>query len=174
VVLSHGTGVRIPVPVPSFARLNRERASDGKPASSRDQDAKDVHRSANREGGPRARPIRASYGSRHHHHEAGPHVAGVANLPCDNGSYQILRQNPAGHCDAGSFPDGKTLAHAAAMSTRFLYVLRNQESPPKYYTGLTSDVAGRLGEHHAGRCPHTADETVHGPSMSRSGVECNL
>src|SRR6266540_2226925 len=31
-VLNHGTGVRIPVPVPSFARLNRERASDGKPA----------------------------------------------------------------------------------------------------------------------------------------------
>ena len=30
-VLSHGTGVRIPVAVPSFARVTPERASDGKP-----------------------------------------------------------------------------------------------------------------------------------------------
>src|SRR5947209_8759901 len=29
--LSHGTGVRIPVPLPTFARLNCERATVGKP-----------------------------------------------------------------------------------------------------------------------------------------------
>jgi predicted GIY-YIG superfamily endonuclease len=40
---------------------------------------------------------------------------------------------------------------------RFVYVLRNLEIPPKYYTGLTSDVARRLTEHNAGRCSHTAD-----------------
>jgi putative endonuclease len=44
------------------------------------------------------------------------------------------------------------------MSKRFVYVLRSQENPPKYYTGLTSDVARRLTEHNAGRCSHTADD----------------
>jgi hypothetical protein len=33
------------------------------------------------------------------------------------------------------------------MSKRFVYVLRNRESPPKYYTGLTSDMSRRLAEH---------------------------
>ena len=36
-VLSHGTGVRIPVPVPSFARgTDAERATDGEPSFARD------------------------------------------------------------------------------------------------------------------------------------------
>lgn len=39
---------------------------------------------------------------------------------------------------------------------RFVYVLRNYENPPKYYTGLTSDVATRVVEHNAGGCTHTA------------------
>jgi putative endonuclease len=26
---------------------------------------------------------------------------------------------------------------------------------PKFYTGLSSDVIGRLADHNAGRCPHT-------------------
>jgi putative endonuclease len=43
------------------------------------------------------------------------------------------------------------------MSKRFVYVLRNQQAPSRYYTGLTSDVARRLVEHNAGRCCHTAD-----------------
>jgi putative endonuclease len=42
------------------------------------------------------------------------------------------------------------------MPKRFVYVLRNQESPPRYYTGLTSDVARRRGEHNEGGCIHTA------------------
>jgi predicted GIY-YIG superfamily endonuclease len=42
------------------------------------------------------------------------------------------------------------------MSKRFVYVLRNDDRPPKYYTGLTSDVATRLAEHNAGSCIHTS------------------
>ena len=39
-VLNHQIGVRFPVPLPAFARLNRERASDGKPARSHHKQAK--------------------------------------------------------------------------------------------------------------------------------------
>jgi len=43
------------------------------------------------------------------------------------------------------------------VDKRFVYILRNRSTPPRYYTGLTSDVAARLDTHNAGRCPHTAD-----------------
>jgi predicted GIY-YIG superfamily endonuclease len=39
---------------------------------------------------------------------------------------------------------------------RFVYTLKNNEDPPRYYTGHTSDVARRLAEHNAGNCIHTA------------------
>jgi len=42
------------------------------------------------------------------------------------------------------------------MRQRFVYVLRNADNPPRYCTGLTSDVARRLMEHNAGSCIHTA------------------
>ena len=42
------------------------------------------------------------------------------------------------------------------MPRRFVYVLRNADDSPRYYTGLTSDVATRLMEHNAGSCIHTA------------------
>jgi len=42
------------------------------------------------------------------------------------------------------------------MSKRFVYVIRNEETPPKYYTGVTSDVGRRHAEHNAGACIHTA------------------
>jgi len=42
------------------------------------------------------------------------------------------------------------------MPKRFVYVLRNHENPPRYYTGVTSDVARRTAEHNAGSCVHTA------------------
>ncbi len=42
------------------------------------------------------------------------------------------------------------------MPKRFVYVLKNGAIPPRYYTGLTSNVARRLGEHNAGTCTHTA------------------
>ena len=46
------------------------------------------------------------------------------------------------------------------VSKRFVYVLKNDASPPKYYTGVTSDVVKRLAIHNAGACIHTAK---HGP-----------
>ena len=42
------------------------------------------------------------------------------------------------------------------MLKRLVYVLKNHESPPRYYAGVTSDVATRLAEHNAGGCRHTA------------------
>ena len=39
---------------------------------------------------------------------------------------------------------------------RFVYILRNADNPPRYYTGHTSDVAKRQAEHNAGNCRHTA------------------
>jgi putative endonuclease len=42
------------------------------------------------------------------------------------------------------------------MPKRFVYVLRNNESPQRYYTGITADVARRTAEHNAGNCVHTA------------------
>ena len=42
------------------------------------------------------------------------------------------------------------------MPKWFVYVLRNTENPPLYYTGHTSDVVRRLAEHNAASCIHTA------------------
>ena len=46
------------------------------------------------------------------------------------------------------------------MAKRFVYVLKNDDTPPRYYTGVTSDVLRRLPIHNAGGCIHTAK---HGP-----------
>lgn len=43
-----------------------------------------------------------------------------------------------------------------AGGKRFVYVLKSQSAPARYYTGLTSDVPARLMAHNAGRCPYTA------------------
>jgi predicted GIY-YIG superfamily endonuclease len=42
------------------------------------------------------------------------------------------------------------------MSRRFVYALKNAGSPPRYYTGLTSDVEARCAAHNAGCSIHTA------------------
>ena len=42
------------------------------------------------------------------------------------------------------------------MPQCFVYILRNAETPPRHYTGHTSDVASRQAEHNAGNCVHTA------------------
>ena len=45
------------------------------------------------------------------------------------------------------------------MSTslqRIVYVLKNADNPPRFYTGVTADLDARLGAHNAGRCSHTA------------------
>jgi predicted GIY-YIG superfamily endonuclease len=39
---------------------------------------------------------------------------------------------------------------------RIVYVLKTDDNPPAYYTGLTSNLRERLSAHNAGRCPHTA------------------
>jgi len=39
---------------------------------------------------------------------------------------------------------------------RTVYVLKNADNPPRYYTGVTADLRARLDDHNAGRCPHTA------------------
>jgi predicted GIY-YIG superfamily endonuclease len=41
-------------------------------------------------------------------------------------------------------------------SKRFVYVLKNADAAPRFYVGLTSDMNGRVADHDAGRCPHTA------------------
>ena len=40
-----------------------------------------------------------------------------------------------------------------------VYVLKSRNHPGRYYTGLTSNVPARLGDHNAGRCTHTASRT---------------
>jgi len=42
------------------------------------------------------------------------------------------------------------------MVKQFVYVLKNNETPPRYYTGLTLNVAVRHAQHNAGRCTYTA------------------
>lgn len=37
-----------------------------------------------------------------------------------------------------------------------VYVLKNCDDPPRYYTGVTSDLGARVEAHNAGRCSHTA------------------
>ena len=39
---------------------------------------------------------------------------------------------------------------------RTVYVLKNAETPPRCYTGRTSDLAARLAVHNKGGCPHTS------------------
>jgi predicted GIY-YIG superfamily endonuclease len=39
---------------------------------------------------------------------------------------------------------------------RVVYVLKNGSEPPRYYTGLTSNLARRIEAHNAGRVTHTA------------------
>jgi putative endonuclease len=38
---------------------------------------------------------------------------------------------------------------------RFVYILKNNGSPPRYYTGITCNVPRRRAEHNAGDCFHT-------------------
>lgn len=37
---------------------------------------------------------------------------------------------------------------------RIVYILKNADTPPRYYTGVTADLQGRLDSHNAGR--HTS------------------
>ena len=42
------------------------------------------------------------------------------------------------------------------MPKRFVYVLKNSDVPPRYYTGLSANVSNRLVQHNAGNNTHTA------------------
>ena len=42
-----------------------------------------------------------------------------------------------------------------SVAKRFVYILRSEKTPTRYYTGLTSSVGARLAEHNAGTCAHT-------------------
>jgi putative endonuclease len=37
-----------------------------------------------------------------------------------------------------------------------VYILRSEQHPRRYYTGLTSNLSTRLDAHNAGQCSHTA------------------
>ena len=40
---------------------------------------------------------------------------------------------------------------------RFVYLLRSEATPGRYYTGVTAQLTSRLADHNAGRCEHTAN-----------------
>ena len=42
------------------------------------------------------------------------------------------------------------------MSKLYVYILRNRDNPPRYYTGLTSNVARRIAEHNGDSNHRTA------------------
>ena len=42
-----------------------------------------------------------------------------------------------------------------AAPQRIVYILKNADNPPRFYTGVTADLRARLAAHNAGRCPHT-------------------
>jgi predicted GIY-YIG superfamily endonuclease len=39
---------------------------------------------------------------------------------------------------------------------RVVYILKNTDNPPRFYTGVTADLRPRLEAHNCGRCAHTA------------------
>jgi putative endonuclease len=58
----------------------------------------------------------------------------------------------------GSHSVGHPFAPALRMSApmRTVYVLKNADTPPRFYTGLTADLKSRIEAHNAGHCSHTA------------------
>jgi predicted GIY-YIG superfamily endonuclease len=45
---------------------------------------------------------------------------------------------------------------AVASDQRIVYILKNGDNPPRYYTGSTSNLKSRLMFHNQGLCSHTA------------------
>src|SRR5262245_42046079 len=83
----------------------------------------------------------------------------------DGGSRQLPTRQPqlrlsslpaAKSAESRVIGDGGLIADALHMLKCFVYVLKNTESPSRYYTGITSDVSRRCAEHNAGTCIHTA------------------
>jgi putative endonuclease len=44
----------------------------------------------------------------------------------------------------------------ATLPQSIVYVLKNSDDPPRFYTGVTAELGARLEAHNAGRCSHTA------------------
>ena len=40
---------------------------------------------------------------------------------------------------------------------RVVYILKNTDNPPRFYTGVTGDLKARLEAHNPGRCRHTTN-----------------
>src|SRR5262245_35950396 len=49
----------------------------------------------------------------------------------------------------------RTCEYRRVLQKRFVYVLKNRETVPRYYVGLTNDVAARLTWHNTGHGSHT-------------------
>ena len=65
--------------------------------------------------------------------------------------------------------DGVDVACVVGMTAkRFVYVLTTGEGIPRYYVGITSDVAQRLVWHNEGHCTHTAK---YRPWCAHVGIE---
>jgi predicted GIY-YIG superfamily endonuclease len=67
------------------------------------------------------------------------------------------------------FRPGRRLAHGGGMKaqSRFVYIIKNANNPPEYYTGLTSDIDARMhahnqrnGHHTSGRGPWALDVLI--------------
>jgi putative endonuclease len=115
---------RNPVPLPTFARLQCERATVGGPTFSLF--------------------LRGSSTQR-------------AHPPTGEGCppWRVARRWNAPTTTVVNSATATNRARCTFMQQRFVYVLKNSEVPPRYYTGVTCDVAARLGEHNAGKCAHT-------------------
>jgi predicted GIY-YIG superfamily endonuclease len=37
----------------------------------------------------------------------------------------------------------------------YVYILRSESNPDRYYTGFTEDLSKRLKDHNYGKCPHS-------------------
>jgi predicted GIY-YIG superfamily endonuclease len=59
----------------------------------------------------------------------------------------------------------RLLASVRVMPKRFVLRAQERRRPPRYYTGLTTDMTRRLAEHNAGSCTHSQRSTVRGPSI---------
>jgi len=59
---------------------------------------------------------------------------------------------------SAGFEAGNAVARRVCVAgdQRIVYILKNGDSPPRYYTGLTSNLETRLMFHNNGLCSHTA------------------
>ena len=62
---------------------------------------------------------------------------------------------------------GFALVRPMCRDKRFVYVLKNTDTDPHFYVGLTSDVKSGLADHNAGRCPHAAATAMAAPRHHR-------